>query len=68
MNKIIEMFNLQREEGNLGDYILLANLVKGNNYHEATIAKLFNKLVSKDDYEMRDKPLLMKHLIKLSTL
>lgn len=67
MKSIIETFyKLQQENPNLGDYIILTKVVNGNNYHEATIFKLFSKLIPKDDYEKADKPLLLKHLVKLS--
>lgn len=66
MKEIETTFNKLREGSNLGDYILLANSVKGKNYPEGSITKMFNKLVSKEEYERGDKPLLMKHLMKLS--
>lgn len=66
MNKITEQFTKLRDEfPNLGDYIILAKLVSGKGYGEEIIAKLFTKLVPKDDYERADKPLLLKHLSKL---
>lgn len=66
MKEIEITFNQLKENSNLGDYILFANSIKGKNYPEGSITKMFNKLVSKDEYERGDKPTLLKHLIKLS--
>ena len=66
MKEIETTFNQLKENSNLGDYILFANSIKGRNYPEGSITKMFNKLVSKEEYERVDKPLLMKHLMKLS--
>ena len=65
MKEIETTFNQLKENSNLGDYILFANSIKGNNYPEGSITKMFNKLVSKEEYERGDKPLLMKHLFKI---
>lgn len=65
MKEIETTFNSLKENSNLGDYILFANSIKGRNYPEGSITKMFNKLVSKDEYERSDKPLLLKHLFKL---
>jgi len=65
MKEIETTFNKLKEGSNLGDYILFANSVKGKNYPEGSITKMFNKLVSKEEYERGDKELLMKHLFKL---
>lgn len=65
--KEIEVFNqLKKENPNLGSYILLAKLVSNSKYSEVIIEKLFNKFVNKDEYQRSDKPLLLKHLSKLS--
>ncbi len=66
MKEIETTFNQLKENSNLGDYILFANSIKGRNYPEGSITKMFNKLVSKEEYDRGDKPLLMKHLMKLS--
>ncbi len=66
MKEIETTFNNLKINSNLGDYILFANSIKGRNYPEGSITKMFNKLVSKEEYERVDKPLLMKHLMKLS--
>ena len=66
MKEIETTFNQLKENSNLGDYILFANSIRGRNYPEGSITKMFNKLVSKEEYERVDKPLLMKHLMKLS--
>lgn len=65
MKDIETTFNQLKENSNLGDYILFANAIKGRNYPEGSITKMFNKLVSKEEYEKGDKPLLLKHLFKL---
>lgn len=65
MKEIETVFNQLKENSNLGDYILFANSIKGRNYPEGSITKMFNKLVSKEEYERGDKVLLMKHLFKL---
>ncbi len=65
MKEIETTFNKLKEGSNLGDYILLANSVRGKKYPEGTILKSLKKLVSKDDYSRADLPLLMKHLLKL---
>lgn len=65
--KEIETFKqLEKENPNLGSYILLTKLVSNSKYSEVIIEKLFNKLVNKDEYQRSDKPLLLKHLSKLS--
>ena len=66
MKEIETTFNQLKENSNLGDYILFANSIKGRNYPEGSITKMFNKLVNKEEYEWWDKTLLMKHLMKLS--
>lgn len=66
MKEIETTFNQLKINSNLGDYILFANSIRGRNYPEGSITKMFNKLVSKEEYERVDKPLLMKHLMKLS--
>jgi len=66
MKEIETTFNQLKENSNLGDYILFANSIKGRNYPDGSITKMFNKLVSKEEYELSDKSLLMKHLFKLS--
>jgi hypothetical protein len=67
MKTIIETFyKLQQENPSLGDYIILTKVISGNNYHEATISKLFSKLIPKEDYERGDRSLFIKHLVKLS--
>ena len=65
MKEIETTFNQLKENSNLGDYILFANSIRGRNYPEGSITKMFNKLVSKEEYERGDKPLLMKHLFKI---
>ncbi len=65
MKEIEATFNQLKENSNLGDYILFANSIKGKNYLERTILKSLKKLVSRDEYEKKDIPLLIKHLIKL---
>ena len=65
MKEIELTFNQLKINSNLGDYILFANSIKGRNYPEGSITKMFNKLVSKEEYERGDKTLLMKHLFKL---
>lgn len=67
MKEIEATFNQLKENSNLGDYILFANSVKGRNYPEGSITKMFNKLVSKEEYERGDKPLLLKHLLKITS-
>lgn len=66
MKEIEATFTFLKQNSNLGDYILFANSIKGRNYPEGSITKMFNKLVSKDEYERGDKTLLLKHLMKLS--
>ena len=65
MKEIETTFNQLKENSNLGDYILFANSIRGRNYPEGSITKMFNKLVSKEEYERSDKPLLLKHLFKI---
>ena len=65
MKEIETTFNQLKENSNLGDYILFANSIKGRNYPDGSITKMFNKLVSKEEYERSDKPLLLKHLFKI---
>jgi len=65
MKEIETTFNNLKINSNLGDYILFANSIKGRNYPEGSITKMFNKLVSKEEYERGDKALLMTHLFKI---
>lgn len=65
MKEIETTFNNLKINSSLGDYILFANSIRGRNYPEGSITKMFNKLVSKEEYDRGDKPLLMKHLFKL---
>ncbi len=50
----------------LGTYIVFAKAVKGCGFSKGMIARWFNKLVDKDDYESRDKRLLIAQLFALS--
>lgn len=46
---------IQKENPNLGDYIVFARAIAGGNFTRARIARAFNELVPKDDYDQKDK-------------
>lgn len=66
MKEIELTFNQLKINSNLGDYILFANSIRGRNYPDGSITKMFNKLVNKQEYSRSDVPFLMKHLNNLS--
>ena len=67
MRSIERVFNKVRKENPyLSDYICFAEAVEGRNFSRQTIARYFNKLVDKDDYNSKEKKELLQHLFKLS--
>lgn len=52
----------------LGDYIHLANAVKGQKYSKRSIGQAFNELMSKQEYQMNENKQLIKHLVYLTNL
>ncbi len=67
MRSIERVFNKVRKENPyLSDYICFAEAVEGRNFSRQTIARYFNKLVDKDDYDSKDKKELLQQLFELS--
>lgn len=48
------------------DYLCFVMAISGQKFNNQIIARWFNKLVSKDDYDKRDKRLIVSHLLQLS--
>lgn len=67
MKSIERIFNKVRKENPyLSDYLCFAEAVEGRNFSRQTIARYFNKLVDKDDYDSKDKKELLQQLFELS--
>ncbi len=57
---------LQQKNGDLSTYTNFAKAVKQQNFSKNIIARWFNKLVEKDDYNKKDKKKLIQDLWELS--
>ncbi len=67
MKSIQRVFNkIRKENPYLSDYICFAETIEGKKFSKQTIVRHFNKLVSKDDYDEKDKKSLLEQLFKLS--
>ena len=67
MRSIERVFNKVRKENPyLSDYICFAEAMEGRKFSRQTIARYFNKLVDKDDYDSKDKKELLQQLFELS--
>lgn len=64
MKELKKKFLLSKEVNpNLGDYIHLCRAVKNTGTDRATIMRLFNAVVSKDDYDKSEKGELIEYLV-----
>lgn len=69
MRSIERRFDLYKsKDPTLGDYLVLVKAVKGQNFTRIIIAHWFKKLIDKDDYDIKDKNQLIKHLLHLSSM
>ena len=50
----------------LGDYIVFAKAIAGQGFSKVRLARAFNKLVPKDDYDPKEKKELLAHLYDLN--
>ncbi len=50
----------------LGDFIILGRAVEAQGFSRDRVARAFNKLVPKDDYDPKDKKELLAHLFGLN--
>jgi len=67
MRSIERVFNkVKKENPNWSDYIYFAATVEDRNFSRQTIARYFNKLVDKNDYDPKEKKELLQQLFKLS--
>jgi predicted RNA-binding protein YlxR (DUF448 family) len=57
---------IQEKDRGLGSYIALSRAVKQQKFSKNIIARWFNKLVNKSEYEQGDKKKLISHLWKIS--
>lgn len=54
--------SVQRKNPGLGDYPCLMEAVSGQKFNRATIRSWFNKLVPKEDYDLKDSNTLVFQL------
>jgi len=67
MKSLERIFNqIKQDNPACSDYTCLAKAVQGRNFSERTIRKHFNKLVSKSEFNSKDKKDLLRHLTSLS--
>ncbi|MEI6553844.1 MAG: hypothetical protein WCO09_04700 [bacterium] len=59
-------FAAKKENEFLGDFIVLGRAVADQGYSLDRLARAFNRLVPKDDYDKRDKKALLEHLYSLN--
>jgi len=53
---------------NHGDYFLFGRAIEGTGMQPDTLRRWFNKLVSKEEYEQKDKRDLFEHLYHLANV
>lgn len=58
--------NIAKYNPNLGAYVVLAGSVREQHFSHVMIARKFNKLVPKIDFDFKDKKKLYKHLYSLN--
>ena len=61
-----KMMASRKENEFLSDFIIFGRTVVGQSYSRDRLARAFNKLVSKDDYDKSDKKALLEHLYSLN--
>jgi len=67
MKSIERIFNKVRKENPYwSDYIYFAEAIEGRKFLKQTIARYFNKLVDKNDYNPKEKKELLQQLFELS--
>jgi hypothetical protein len=67
MRSILARFKeVESKNPSLSSYICFAMAVKGQGFGYETVTKSFTKCVSKDDYEKKDRPELIRQLVRLS--
>lgn len=59
---------IQKENPNLGTYPCLVKAVKGKNFSRKSLVKAFNQLMPRDDYKMKEKTGLIKHLQTMTNM
>jgi hypothetical protein len=52
----------------LGDVIIFGRAVRGRHFKMDIIARWFNQLVSKDEYEKKDKKSIIANILYLTSL
>ena len=55
---------IQDKNPGLSTYIIFAKTIRGREYSESYIAKWFNALVDKEDYDKADKDEILEYLYK----
>lgn len=57
--------NITKRNPYWSSYICFLEAIKGQNFNKQTTYRWFNKLVEKDDYDRKNKRIILKHLIEL---
>ncbi len=69
MKQLIKRFKSFREEHPaLGDIIIMSMTIEGMEFSKEVIQRAFNRLVSKDEYDKKDKKEIIESLIDYSNL
>lgn len=67
MRSIERKFNNVQEKNQLwSSYLCFANTIKGNNFSEDRLKRMFTKLVDKNDYAQNEKRQIIRHLLFLN--
>jgi hypothetical protein len=67
MRSIINTFNkIQKKQPELGSFCVLAEAVKDRKFIKDSIARMFTKLVPKEEYEKNERKNLIQYLHNLS--
>ena len=67
MNDLKRIFlQLKETTQGLGDIIILSEAVKGKKYPREVIRRVFNSVISKDEYEEDEKSEIIDFLVKYS--
>ena len=62
-SKIKRLYELQCQDRKyLGDYINLCYIIKGRNFNQKDIRNAFLKLVSRDEYDFKEREELIQYL------
>lgn len=57
---------LRKKDSDLSSFICFGRAVTSQRFSKRTIQYWFRRLVDKDDYEVRDKGRLLRHMYELS--